>query len=332
MTARDRTIQDFLQAHGLSDWKRTPLAGDASMRRYERLLGPKGARAVLMDAPPDSNGSLSPYLDVTQILKGFAVSVPEVLHQDRGAGLLLLEDLGDDLFATVIDRTPEQELALYAAATDLLVYMHAFPCPELPLLQPKVLAGMTDLAFTEYRRGAVGDAADATRHRFEELFAEILHETLGGKMVFVHRDFHAQNLMWLPERVGPRRVGVIDFQDARGGHPAYDLVSLLQDARRDVPAEVEAQMIRRYLAATDLEEQAFCTAYAVLGVQRNMRILGIFARLARTAGKPQYLDLIPRVWAHFNRGLDHPALAPVADQLRATLPAPSPAVLHKLHP
>ena len=330
MTEREIDIAAFLSNTQWADWQRTPLAGDASMRRYERLTGPHGKTAVLMDAPVDGIGPLDPYLNVTKILQARDVSVPDILHQDPAVGLLLLEDLGDALFATVIAETPAQERPLYEAATDFLVSLHQTPSPDLPPLDPKSLAEMTSLAFTEYRYAILGDDAAEIRINFENRFENILRATLSDEMVFVHRDFHAQNLMWLPNRSGDARVGVIDFQDARQGHPAYDLVSLLQDARRDVPPEIEHRMIARYVAATGREDQTFRTAYTVIGVQRNMRILGIFARLARTMGKPQYLELLPRVWAHFSHGLDHPALEPVAQDLRAALPAPTPEVLRQL--
>lgn len=332
MTFRSEEIDRFLKAFGYESWQRNDLAGDASMRRYERISGPKGQNLVLMDAPPETNCALTPYLEVTEILQGLGVSVPRILHADQKAGLLLIEDLGDDLFATLIARSPDREQQLYAAATDLLVDIHARPCPNLPPLGPRIMAEMTSLAFTEYRSSALGDDAPEARQRFEDRFEDILKDSLSGQMVFVHRDFHAQNLLWLSDRHGAERVGVIDFQDARSGHPAYDLVSLLQDARRDVPAGIEAEMIQRYLDATGLDDHAFRTAYAVIGVQRNMRILGIFARLARQNNKTKYLDLMPRVWAHFIRGLDHPALALVAAELRTALPAPDPDILRKLHP
>jgi aminoglycoside/choline kinase family phosphotransferase len=332
MTGREAEIAAFLSGTPWQSWNRQQLAGDASMRRYERLYGPNGKSAVLMDAPVDCNGPLDAYLNVTNILQARAVSVPKVLHQDPDAGLLLLEDLGDALFATVITETPVQEGPLYEAATDLLVTLHQQSCPDLPHLTPPVLTEMTSLAFTEYHQAIFGNEAGDLRISFQQKFETILHEAIEGEMGFVHRDFHAQNLMWLPNRAGSARVGVIDFQDACCGHPTCDLVSLLQDARRDVPAEIEQQMITRYLLATGRDSARFRIAYSLIGVQRNMRILGIFARLARKMGKPQYLGLLPRVWGHFTRGLTHPALAPIADDLRAALPAPTADVLRKLTP
>lgn len=168
--------------------------------------------------------------------------------------------------------------------------------------------------------------------RFEDHFEDILRESVKGDPVLVQRDYHAENLLWLPGRNGVARVGLLDFQDARAGHCAYDLVSLLQDARRDVPAAIEMQMIDRYISAAGVDESGFRTAYNVLGVQRNLRILGVFSRLSQEYGKPHYVDLIPRVWSHFIRGLEHPALATVANLLRESLPPPTPDNLDKLRP
>jgi len=142
--------------------------------------------------------------------------------------------------------------------------------------------------------------------------------------VLIQRDFHAENLLWLPNRTGVQRVGLLDFQDARTGHPAYDLVSLLKDARRDVPAKVERAMIARYVQNTNSDPRAFDAAYQLLGVQRNLRILGVFARLSLHFNKPHYVDLIPRTWAHLMQGLSHPALKKLRDQVLKDLPPPTP--------
>ena len=170
----------------------------------------------------------------------------------------------------------------------------------------------------------------ALEAEFAGRFREILEATTTGAVVLVQRDYHADNLLWLPERAGAARVGLLDFQDAMAGHPGYDLVSLLQDVRRDVSAEVEAEMLRHYITESGVEDAAFRTAYAVLGAQRNLRILGVFGRLGLDYGKPQYVDMIPKVWAHVMRDLEHPALAPVAGLLRDALPAPTADVLARL--
>lgn len=328
--SRQDEISTFLSAAGYEAWSAAPLAGDASARRYQRLTGPEGKSAVLMDWPPEEGGDTAPFAQLANYLRDLGVSAPETYAQDHARGLLLIEDLGDALFTSVIAQDPTQERPLYEAATDLLVHLHRAPLPDLDPLGPRVMAEMTALAFTEYRQAIIGDTGDAARARFEDRFEDILRQSLTGEMVFVHRDFHAQNLLWLPARDGIAKVGVIDFQDAKVGHPVYDLVSLLQDARRDVPTGIELQMINRYIAATGVDEAAFHRAYAVTGVQRNMRILGIFARLSLQFGKPHYIDLVPRVWAHFARGLNHPALALVAEELLEALPAPTAEVLERL--
>lgn len=330
MTSREDEIRDFLATHGYADWNRTPLAGDASSRRYQRLRSPTGAKAVLMDWSPEEGGDTQPFVDLAQYLRNLDISAPEIYAEDHARGLLLIEDLGDALFTEVINNDPAQEMPLYRAAVDLLIHLHDAQPPNLARLDPETLSEMTRLAFSEYRYAILGDAAEDNRKRFEHRFAQILSAQLEGDMVFVHRDFHAQNLLWLPEREGLARVGVIDFQDAKLGHRAYDLVSLLQDARRDVTAQVEAQMIDHYIQATGVDESHFRSAYAVIAVQRNMRILGIFARLSQRFGKRHYIEFVPRVWAHFERGLAHPALASAAEEILNALPAPAPEVLERL--
>lgn len=233
-----------------------------------------------------------------------------------------------------MNRTQVKEKPLYALATDFLVQLHkasdATPLSGLDTLGPRGMAEMSSLVIERYCDAITGSANPDMKARFENQFEDILRDTVKESMVFVHRDFHVQNLMYLPERNGLAQVGVIDFQDALIGHPAYDLVSLLQDARRDVPAAIEAQMINRYLQATGLDDSGFRSAYAVIGVQRNLRILGVFARLSQDLGKPQYLELMPRVWTHVINGLEHPALAPLAQWLLPKLPAPTPENLAKL--
>ncbi|MEX0302568.1 MAG: aminoglycoside phosphotransferase family protein [Leisingera sp.] len=332
MTDRSTLCQNFLATTPYADWKRGPLAGDASNRRYERLMDEDGRTVVLMDAPPEKGEDVRPFIRIAEYLRAQGLSAPEILAQDVEHGFLLLEDLGDDLFARVVLREPNLEKELYESATDALVALHQAPMPELEPYGPRMMAEMAGLALSKYRDGILGGHDTHLQSRFEDQFEDILRETIKGDPVLVQRDYHAENLLWLPDREGVARVGLLDFQDARSGHPAYDLVSLLQDARRDVPAGIEMQMIDRYIATAGADESGFRTAYTVLGVQRNLRILGVFARLSLEYGKPHYVDLIPRVWDHFIRGLEHPALAPVAGLLRDSLPAPSPDNMDKLRP
>ena len=331
MTDRTALADAFLATTDWAGARRAPLAGDASNRRYERLTDPRtGRTAVLMDAPVERGEDVRPFLRIARHLRETGLSAPEILAEDPEHGFLLLEDLGDDLFARVLATQPDLERPLYEAATDVLLALHRAPCPPLDAYAPQVMAEMASLAFRKYRDGVLGEADDTAAARFAERFADILQSATRDDPVMILRDYHAENLIWLPGRKGIARVGLLDFQDAMTGHRAYDLVSLLQDVRRDVPAGIETRMLARYIDGSGTNDHAFRTAYAVLGAQRNLRILGVFARLATDYGKPRYVDLIPRVWAHLVRDLDHPALAPVAQMLVDTLPAPSPETLQRL--
>jgi aminoglycoside/choline kinase family phosphotransferase len=331
MTNRSHLADVFLAQTEWAHAKRRPLAGDASNRRYERLTdGPKGQTAVLMDAPPEKGEDVRPFVTIARHLAQIGLSAPKILAESAEHGFLLLEDLGDDLFARVIPDHPDLEHTLYATATDALIKLHDAPLPQLAPYDPPLMTDMAALAFSHYQAGVTGAVDIDVMARFSAMFEQILRDTTRGKNVLIQRDYHAENLLWLPARTGFARVGLLDFQDAMAGHPAYDLVSLLQDARRDVPAAIEAAMISRYVSATGMDDHSFRTAYAVLGAQRNLRILGVFARLCVRDGKPHYVDLIPRVWDHVVRDLDHPALAPVADMILTALPAPTLANLQLL--
>ncbi|MBI6629477.1 aminoglycoside phosphotransferase family protein [Pontibaca salina] len=331
MSEREELIAGFLAGTRWAKAQREPLAGDASSRRYERLNDPQtGATAVLMDAPPDQGEDVRPFVRIANHLRDLGLSAPEILAEDTENGFLLLEDLGDDLFARLLNTTPKQENDLYRAATDVLIALHNTDPPELKTYTPPIMAEMTDLAFTHYRAAIWGRSEPQLQERFQQRFTDILSQSVQSEPVLVLRDYHAENLLWLPKRDGIARVGLLDFQDAVLGHPAYDLVSLLQDVRRDVSVAVEQVMLTHYIKQTDADDHRFRRAYAVLGVQRNLRILGVFARLARERNKPYYLTLMPRVWEHLTRGLDHPALAPVAELLTRELPPPTPENLDRL--
>ncbi|MFD3188921.1 aminoglycoside phosphotransferase family protein [Sedimentitalea sp. HM32M-2] len=329
MPDRKNLARSFLATTDWANARRAPLAGDASNRRYERLTDPVSLKtAVLMDAPPERGEDVRPFLRIARHLTALGLSAPEILAEDVPHGFLLIEDLGDDLFARVIPAQPGLEPDLYAAATDVLLVLHRADLPPLAAYNTAVMTDLAALALTQYRRAITGD--NGPESAFRDTFETVLDGLTPMNSVLIQRDYHAENLLWLPHRQGVARVGLLDFQDAMSGHPAYDLVSLLQDARRDVAPRIETEMITRYLAETGLDRDAFEVAYAALGVQRNLRILGVFARLARAYGKPHYVDLIPRVWAHLTRDLQHPALTPVAGLLQQALPPPDPETLQKL--
>ncbi|MHC0052015.1 aminoglycoside phosphotransferase family protein [Actibacterium sp. D379-3] len=332
MTDRATLAAAFLDRAGWGAAQRRVLAGDASNRRYDRLTDPaRGTSAVLMDAPPDKGEDVRPFIRIARHLGGLDLSAPAILAEDTEAGFLLLEDLGDDLFARVIPRHPALEDTLYATATDLLAALHRHPAPAgLAAYDPPLMADLAALPFDWYLPGADQPASPVARAAFRAETETLLRAYAADAPVLIQRDYHAENLLWLPDRDGIARVGLLDFQDALAGHPAYDLVSLLEDARRDVPPALQQAMVARYLAATGLPGDAFRAAYAVLGAQRNLRILGVFARLCIRDGKPHYVDLIPRVWAHLQHDLSHPALAPLKALVDTCLPAPSPDIRQRI--
>lgn len=318
--ARLPSIARLVHRAGWADARLLPLAGDASSRRYFRLLD--GDRsAVLMDAAP---GTTDGYVAMTQWLRHRDFHAPRILAADQHEGLLLLEDLGDDLVARVLASDPSLAPRVYDRMTDLLVDLHHHAPPDFVLrLDGPELARQVGL-FAEHYPAAAGTPGLGT-----EVAATIqaLHGALCADVppVLGLRDFHAENLVWL----GDEPLGLLDFQDAVAVHPAYDLVSGLQDARRDVAPAIEAAQLDRYIAATGVDGPRFRAAYALLGAQRNLRIMGIFTRLAQRDGKPRYLAFMPRVWAALQRDLAHPALAPLA-QAMAAIPAPSPAVIARI--
>ena len=319
----DPAITSLLASAGWAGAMARPMAGDASTKRFARLTGADGRRAILMTADPSVAGTFS---HVTGLLQGMGLSAPRILAADTAAGHLLIEDLGDALYATVIADTPELEKTLYRHATAVLVRLGEHPAPDLPRYDTATMVDQALFALRWYH--ADTPARDAA---FAACLTALLdaHVPAGGDVLML-RDYHAQNLVWLPQRQGPARVGLLDFQDATRAHPAYDLVSLLQDARRDVSPAVAQTVRDEFLRRTGHPEEAFNAAFAVLGAQRALRILGIFARLCLAACRAQYVPLMPRVWAHLQTNLAHPALAPLRDLVARDLPAPCPDFLKEL--
>ncbi|MCW6529486.1 MULTISPECIES: aminoglycoside phosphotransferase family protein [Sphingomonas] len=300
----------FLAAHGWAGAEIAPLAGDASFRRYFRIT--HGARrAVLMDAPPPHEDP-RPFITIARWLSERGFAAPVILAADEANGLVLIEDFGDDRMREAIETDPDATMALYASAIDLLVALRGH----------EAMLGLRPYDRTELQREAgllvdwycpaVGLEVDAAGYR--AAWDAVLERALVEKPVTVLRDYHAENLMLIPAG-----LGLLDFQDALAGHPAYDLVSLLQDARRDVEPAIEEAMLARYRAATG-EGEAFLDAYHVLGAQRNAKIIGIFTRLWKRDGKPRYPTMCPRVWSYLERDLSYPVLGPVAAWFDANIP------------
>jgi N-acetylmuramate 1-kinase len=307
----------FLAAHGWDGATILPVAGDASFRRYFRVRD--GVRsAILMDAPPPHEDPRD-FITIARWLSGNGFAAPRIEAIDLDQGLVLLEDFGDVRMRETVDADAARGPDLYGAAIDMLVRLHALPAAPVPPYDRAVLHREVNL-LTEWYCPAVGVAADQAA--YDAAWDAVFDHALAEPGVTVLRDYHAENLMLLPGGSPERALGLLDFQDALVGHPAYDLVSLLQDARRDVDESVEAEMLARYKAAIGAgADTAFDTAYHVLGAQRNAKIVGIFTRLWQRDGKPRYAALCPRVWRYLERDLAHPALAPVKAWFDATLPS-----------
>ena len=322
-------------------WKKADvalLAGDASFRKYYRLnptdemLGMHPT--VLMDAPPKSE-DVKPFVAIAERIRSLGYSAPKILYSDLRKGFLLLEDFGDHSYNSLIRESPMREHEIYSAAIDLLVDLHGRglrnPLPvdnkkpyEVGTYNAAVLLNEAKL-ITEWTAKAMLGADSERDEAFEALWTKPFSMLDTQAPVLVLRDFHADNLMWLPTKVNLQRVGLLDFQDALLGHPAYDLVSLLQDARRDVPLALEEAMIKRYLKGREragnlVDEANFRAAYAVLGAQRNIKVVGIFTRLYMRDGKQEYLGLIPHVWKLVERNLWLDTLKPLDRWLKTYFP------------
>lgn len=345
-TAREALKAEFLHAAGFGQARREPMGGDASTRSYERLHAADGATFIFMDQPPSMEtapcppgatpeerralgynalarlaaGRVDAFIATSGWLRDQGLSAPKVLAADAPAGLAVLEDLGDDLFARLIEQG-QDEAPLYEAAIQALVRMHAAAPPDVlaydgavwPLLTYDETALETaDRLFLEWLPKlkpalALGGEAAA---EWEAIWTPIRARGAAGASVFCHRDYHAENLIWLPQRTGGARVGLLDFQDAVKAHPAWDLSMLLHDARRDVSAEREAAALATYFELRpEVDRARFLADFHALGALNVCRILGIFARLVTRDGKPRYAAFMPRLWGYLDRCLADPELA-----------------------
>ena len=345
-TDRSQDLEYFLTCSGWTDAERVPLTGDASTRRYIRLKR-RGETALLMDQPqnaetPAAAANATPeerkalgynavarlagadcgrFIAAADYLRATGLSAPAVYTRDTLLGFVLIEDLGDELFADALAKGANEK-QLYQAAAEVLATLHAKPAPSvlppdlaLHAYDETALLAEVELLTEWFFPVALGRAAspDETEEYFS-LWREALAPHLSSPPVFVHRDYHAQNLLWLPQRRGAARVGLIDFQDAVAGAKAYDMISLIEDARRDVPPEIARATVTHYLdvmraQGTPVDEEALAREMAVFAAQRNTKIAGIFARLFRRDGKPRYLSYLPRVWSYLAADIAHPALA-----------------------
>lgn len=348
MSDRNALIADFLAGAGLAEARRDPLPGDASTRRYERLTTPAGSTLMLMDQPPAteslpcdpswtaaqrhaagwnavarlSAGRIEAFAAVAEHLRHAGLSAPDIVAVDAPNGLAVIEDFGDDLFARVIEEG-EPQAPLYLAAVDAIARLH------LTGLLPTVMPGLGgDWPLLAYDAIALQGGADlfvewmpklhpgldfgpAARDEWQVAWAPVVAMGEAKAWVMAHRDYHAENLLWLPDRTGHRRVGLIDFQDAVLAHPVWDLHSLLQDARRDVPPELETVALDYYFDIMQVDREEYRRDYAALAALNEARILGVFARLIARDGKPRYRQFMPRMWRHLEQNLKRPELSQV---------------------
>ena len=349
MTNREATKRQFLTASGFGDAERHPLPGDASTRCYERLIR-NGQSFMLMDQPPAletqpcgrfetvaerqasgynamarlAAGRIEAFVAAAAYLRAQGLSAPQIYELDAKNGLLILEDLGDDLFAALIGKG-QDETPLYMSAIEAQARLHELPPPDVlatdtaawPLLTYDDLALKTGAGlFVEwYPRYAGGQPlSDTALDAWEALWSPLRQRAEAGATVFIHRDYHAENLLWLPDRQGVARVGMIDFQDCLRGHPSWDLLSLLQDARRDVSPELESAALDHYFSLRPaVDRDAFMRDYNALATLNEARILGIFARLVVHYKKPRYEAFIPRMWGHLSRNVKAPGMEGLND-------------------
>jgi len=329
---REATIQNFLHKSGWGAAQRGRLAGDASFRKYDRLEGAQG-RAVLMDAPPPQE-DVRPFVRIAKHLHGLGFSVPSILAEDHDAGLLLLEDLGDDTYTRLLARG-QDERALYALAIDALIALHLVPEEKVipdgvkPYGHERLLEEVNRINVW-YRPLVNAEKISETASReFDDIWRAILPKAWSVPASLVLFDYHVDNLLGLFDRPGVKACGILDFQDAVAGPITYDLMSLLEDARRDINAGLVADMKARYLAAfPTLDPTAFATSWAVMAAQRHMRVIGTFARLKLRDNKAHYLVHMPRLWGYMDTCLTHPVLADLKQWLDFNVPTDLRTVPH----
>ncbi len=305
---RDNLINDFLISAGLKNFTRNKIQGDASFRRYERILTSE-ANYILMDAPPEKE-DVKPFIKIAEMLIKLGFSAPIIFNKDIENGFLLLEDFGDEKFSLILQENHNQELHLYKNAVDVLIEIYRKTTPQKfniaeynneKLLQE---ANLFTNWYIPYFIKPSNNELDDIKYEFEKIILSAISQLHFNNNCLVLRDYHADNLINLPRRKNQQNVGLLDFQDALIGNPAYDLVSLLEDARRDVSSNIQAEMLEYFCNNLSLNYKDFLQDYKILGAQRNLKILGIFTRLKVRDNKENYLKFIPRVKNYLTQDLD----------------------------
>jgi tRNA threonylcarbamoyl adenosine modification protein YjeE len=348
---RIAALRDFLERTGYAGVDRRRMQGDASTRVYEQILC-EGKSVILMNSPRRADGpavrgnkpysaiahlaeDVKPFVALATGLRERGFSAPEILEADLEHGFLIIEDLGSEPIASGTPPAPIQKR--YEAAVDTLLALHGLWLPDILPVAPGVehtiprysldaLLIEAELLLDWYIPAAGGAVSESMRTMFTDLWRGAMLPVLTAQPTWVLRDYHSPNLLWLPEREGIQHIGLLDFQDAVMGPPAYDLASLLQDARVDVPETIEVSLLTHYCRVRKYRDPQFqvvpfAETYAILAAQRATKILGIFARLDRRDGKPQYLRHMPRIWGYLQRSLTHPSLTSLQAWYRSHVPA-----------
>lgn len=316
MSDRSKAKVAFLDQTSWAEWAQSPIAQDASARSYTRLSH-KGESVILMDAAPEAGEDVGPFIRITKELQKMQLAPPRILARDDGQGFLILEDLGNTDFAKAIHANPACAIELYRAAADVLIHISQQAAPNLHALDAATAGDMVRITAEHYAQTPA--LADDLSASITTMFQDHCQAT----PTLALRDFHAENLIWRPDRTGLQRVGLLDFQDAFIAPDGYDLASLLRDARRDIDANLADNILGYVADQTGEPHDQLTLRIRGLAIQRNLRILGVFARLIRVHGKTRYAAMLPRVWRYINEDLDHPAFSDLHKLVSDGLPAPS---------
>lgn len=319
----------FLAQSGWSDATAAPVSGDASSRSYTRLTNNVGHTAILMDASAEPTQSTQRFVAVAKRLADHDISAPEILHADLDAGFLLLEDFGDGLIADHLRDGTLSEGTVYRDLAALLPSLWQIEDQEAKRLDATEMIAQAGL-FVDWYVAHDPNAARVAAPDFFDHLCEVLQQHIPDNLGFAHRDFHVENILWLPTREGLQRYGLIDFQDAVLAPRTYDLASLLTDARRDIDPALADAVLAEFLSAHPTDQQALSLEFSLCAALRNLRILGIFARLSLTSGKPRYIDFVPRVWRQVDRALGHQDLSALQTRFRKLCPPPDATTIAAL--
>lgn len=330
--SRAKLTSIFLSRSLWKNAKRTHIQGDASRRRYERLTCCMNGTSILMDAPPEDGEDVKPFVKVCKYFQKIGLSVPKIYDSDISNGFLILEDFGENLFSKMLINKPTYELEFYINATDNLIRLyHSTPLKGLDVYNNTDMVNKSLLALEWYLEYGLAESLNVTlKTKFYNLLNVSLIKVMNTPLIMVHRDFHAENLIWLNHRKGHQRVGILDFQDTMLGHPAYDLASLLNDIRREVSPEIKRKCLEHYLLNTKLNVEDFEHGFSVCSAQRNLRILGVFTRLSVRDHKKDYLTFIPGIWRKLIEDLRHPSLEDLSSLIRDFFPEPNNDVIQRI--